>query len=191
MTPVAEVSAITRRKDAIFLDVFNAHPEHNLIGMIGREATVFQRVKASMPAVKAVALPMSGTCRFTAYVSVGPSHPAAGRHAALAALAADPIIKLVVVVDDDIDVYDDAQMLWAMATRVQPDRDVIVIPEAWGNELDPAGHQPLDRTARGGMNAKWIVDATRPIGLPAQPRADVPEEIWRNIRLEDFLPTGA
>ena len=98
MTPVAEVTAITRRHDAIFLDVFNAHPEHNLIGMIGREATVFQRVKASMPAVRAVTLPMSGTCRFTCYVSISPSHPAAGRHAALAALAADPIIKLVVVV---------------------------------------------------------------------------------------------
>jgi 2,5-furandicarboxylate decarboxylase 1 len=191
MTPVAEVAAITRRRDAIFLDVFNAHPEHNLIGMIGREATVFQRVKASMPAVKAVALPMSGTCRFTCYVSIGPSHPAAGRHAALAALAADPIIKLVVVVDDDIDVYDDAQVLWAMATRVQPDRDVIVIPDAWTNELDPAAHQPLDNTRRGGMNGKWIVDATRPVGLPSQPRADVPEEIWRSIRLEDFLPAGS
>jgi len=190
MTPVAEVTAVTRRRDAIFLDVFNAHPEHNLIGMIGREATVFQRVKAAMPAVKAVALPMSGTCRFTCYVSMGPSHPAAGRHAALAALAADPIIKLVVVVDDDIDVYDDAQVLWAMATRVQPDHDVIVIPDAWTNELDPSAHQPLDGTRRGGMNGKWIVDATRPIGLPAQPRADVPEEIWRNIRLEDFLPAG-
>jgi 2,5-furandicarboxylate decarboxylase 1 len=190
MTPVAEVTAITRRRDAIFLDVFNAHPEHNLIGMIGREATVFQRVKASMPALKAVALPMSGTSRFTCYVSVGPAHPAAGRHAALAALAADPIIKLVVVVDDDIDVFDDAQVLWAIATRVQPDRDVLVIPDAWTNELDPAAHQPWDNTRRGGVNGKWIVDATRPVGLPAQPRADVPEAIWRNIRLEDFLPAG-
>ncbi len=188
MTPVAEVSAITRRRDAIFLDVFNAHPEHNLIGMIGREATVFQRVKAAMPAVKAVALPMSGTCRFTCYVSVGPSHPAAGRQAALAALAADPIIKLVVVVDDDIDVYSDSEVLWAMATRVQPDHDIIIIPDAWTNELDPAAHQPLDNTRRGGMNGRWIIDATRPIGLPAQPKADVPEEIWKNIRLEDFLP---
>jgi 2,5-furandicarboxylate decarboxylase 1 len=190
MTPVAEVTAITRRRDAIFLDVFNAHPEHNLIGMIGREATVFQRVKAAMPATKAVALPMSGTCRFTAYVSVGPSHPAAGRQAALAALAADPIIKLVVVVDDDIDVYDDAQVLWAMATRVQPDHDVIVIPDAWVNELDPSAHQPWDNQTRGGMNGKWIIDATRPVGLLTQPKADVPEEIWRNIRLEDFLPAG-
>jgi 2,5-furandicarboxylate decarboxylase 1 len=190
MTPVAEVTAITRRHDAIFLDVFNAHPEHNLIGMIGREATVFQRVRAAMPAVKAVALPMSGTCRFTCYVSMGPSHPAAGRHAALAALAADPIIKLVVVVDDDIDVYDDAQVLWAMATRVQPDRDVVVIPDAWTNELDPSAHQPLDPTKRGGMNGRWIVDATRPLGLPSQPRADVPEEVWRSIRLEEFLPAG-
>jgi 2,5-furandicarboxylate decarboxylase 1 len=189
MNPVAEVTAITMRRDPIYLDVFSAHPEHNLIGVVGRESTVFGRTKAAMPAVRAVTLPMSGTARFTAYVSVGPSHPAAGRQAALATLAADPIIKLVVIVDDDIDVYSDADVLWAVATRVQPDHDVIILPDQWVNELDPSAHHPLDASKRGGMNGRWIIDATRPLGLPVQPRADVPEEVWRGIRLEDYLPT--
>jgi hypothetical protein len=43
-------------------------------------------------------------------------------------------------------------------------------------------------TKRGGMNGRWIIDATRPAGLPAQPKADVPGEISRNIRLEESLP---
>jgi 2,5-furandicarboxylate decarboxylase 1 len=190
MNPVAEVTAVTMRRDPIYLDVFSAHPEHNLIGMVGRESTVFAHVKAAMPAVKEVSLPMSGTARFTAYISMGPSHPAAGRQAALAALAADPIIKLVVIVDDDIDVHSDADVLWAIATRVQPDHDVIVLPDCWVNELDPSAHQPWDRAQRGGMNGRWIIDATRPVGLPVQPRADVPDEVWRNIRLEEYLPAA-
>jgi 2,5-furandicarboxylate decarboxylase 1 len=191
MNPIAEITAITRRRDAIYLDVFNAHQEHNLLGMIGREANLFQRVRASVPAVKAVTLPLSGTCRFTAYVSIGKSHPGAARHAGLAAIAADSFIKQVVVVDEDVDVFDEADVLWAVAARVQADRDILVLPDQWTNELDPSAHEMNDRTKRGGVNAKWIVDATSPFGLPVQPKADVPEEIWRNIQLEDFLPAAS
>jgi 2,5-furandicarboxylate decarboxylase 1 len=191
MNPIAEITAITRRRDAIYLDVFNAHQEHNLLGMIGREANLFQRVRAAVPAVKAVTMPLSGTCRFTAYVSIGRSHPGAARQAGLAALAADSFIKQVVVVDDDIDVFTESDVLWAVATRVQADTDIIILPDQWTNELDPSAHEMNDRTTRGGVNAKWIVDATSPVGLPVQPKADVPEEIWRNIRPEDFLPASS
>ena len=188
MNPVAEITAITRRRDAILLDVFNAHQEHNLLGMIPREALLQQRVRAAVPSLKAVAMPLSGTCRFTAYVSIGPSHPGAARQAAMAAFASDSFLKQVIVVDDDIDVFDEADVMWAVATRVQADRDIIVIPDAWTNELDPSAHQMNDRAKRGGVNAKWIVDATNPADLPVQPKADVPEEIWKAIRLDDFLP---
>ncbi len=191
MNPVAEITAITRRRDAILLDVFNAHTEHNLLGMIPREAMLYQRVRAAVPSLKAVAMPLSGTCRFTAYVSIGPSHPGAARQAAMAAFASDSFLKQVIVVDADIDVFNEADVLWAVATRVQADRDIIVIPDAWTNELDPSAHLMNDRTKRGGVNAKWIVDATNPADLPVQPKADVPEEIWKAIRLEDFLPAAS
>jgi 2,5-furandicarboxylate decarboxylase 1 len=191
MNPVAEITAITRRRDAIYVDVFNAHQEHNLLGMIGREANLFQRVKAAVPSLKAVTLPLSGTCRFTAYVSLGPSHPGAARQAGLAALAADSFIKQVIVVNDDIDVFTEADVLWAVAARVQADRDIVVLRDQWTNELDPSAYDMNDRTKRGGVNAKWIVDATSPVGLPVQPRADVPEAVWRAINPEDFLPPSS
>jgi 3-polyprenyl-4-hydroxybenzoate decarboxylase len=95
------------------------------------------------------------------------------------------------VVNDDIDVFNEADVLWAVAARVQADRDIIVLPDQWTNELDPSAHDMNDRTKRGGVNAKWIVDATNPVGLPVQPRADVPEDVWRAIRPEDFLPASA
>ncbi len=187
MNPVAEITAVTRRRDAIYLDVFSAHAEHNLLGMLPREALLRQRVRAAVPSLKAVSMPLSGTCRFTAYVSIGAAYPGAAKQAAMAAFASDSFLKQVIVVDDDIDVFNEADVMWAVATRVQADRDIIVIPDAWTNELDPSAHQPNDRTRRGGVNAKWIVDATRPADLPVQPRADVPDEVWRAIRPEDFL----
>jgi 2,5-furandicarboxylate decarboxylase 1 len=191
MNPIGEITAITRRRDAIYLDVFSAHAEHNLLGMIPREALLRQRVRAAVPTLREVAMPLSGTCRFTAYVSIGKSHPGAARQAAMAAFATDSFLKQVIVVDDDIDVFNEADVMWAVATRVQADKDIVVIPDAWTNELDPSAHQPNDRTKRGGVNAKWILDATSPVDLPVQPRADVPEEVWKAIRLEDFLPPSA
>jgi hypothetical protein len=57
----------------------------------------------------------------------------------------------------------------------------------WVNELDPSAHAPGNLAMRGGMNGRWMIDATHPVGMPAQPRADVPEELWRSLRPEDFL----
>lgn len=70
MSPVVEVTAVTHRKDAIFHDLFAAHAEHNIAGQLGREAVLFKRVQALVPSVKKVAMPISGLCRFHAYVQI-------------------------------------------------------------------------------------------------------------------------
>ena len=62
--------AITYRKDAIYHHMFAAHPEHNLCAVLGREAKVWKMVKPVVPTLKAVAMPISGLCRFTTYVSI-------------------------------------------------------------------------------------------------------------------------
>lgn len=185
---VVEITAITRRKDAIYQDVFNAHPEHNLIGMVGREAGILSKVRAVVPSVKAVSMPFSAVCRFAAYVSITKEYDGQGRNAALTALGADPFVKLCIVVDDDIDPYDESQVMWAVATRVRADKDVIVIPECYTCELDPTAYSIEDPTKNGALNAKWIIDATKPVGLPFQELADVPADVWKNINLADFFP---
>ena len=78
--------------------------------------------------------------------------------------------------------------MWAVATRVQADKDVIVIPESYTVELDPSAYSIIDRAKRGYLNAKWIIDATKPVGLPFQTLADVPEDVWRNVDLGEFFP---
>jgi UbiD family decarboxylase len=76
----------------------------------------------------------------------------------MAALAAHPSLKRVVVVDDDIDIHDPSDVEWAMATRVQPERDITVISHSRGSTLDPSRDQASETTS------KWIVDATAPAG---------------------------
>jgi 2,5-furandicarboxylate decarboxylase 1 len=75
-------------------------------------------------------------------------------------LGVDHYLKLVVVVDDDIDVFDESDVLWAMATRVQADRDLVVIGGSLGAILDPS-------ESPDGLTAKLGVDATRPFGQPS------------------------
>lgn len=184
---IINIKAITYRDNPIYQDLFSAHPEHNLTGLVGREATVFRKVKAAIPTLKAVTLPFSSCCRHAVYLSIKKEFDGLGKNAGLAALTADPFIKLAIVVDDDIDVYNEAEVMWAVTTRVQPDRDVICIPDMYMMELDPSAHSATGATERGYMNGKWLIDATKPDGLPFQTRADVPANVWKNMNLDDYL----
>jgi 2,5-furandicarboxylate decarboxylase 1 len=186
-SPVMEVTAITHRRDAIFHHLFAAHAEHNLTGRLGREAVLYKRVRAAMPGVTAVHMPMSGICRFHAYVQIKKEYDGAGKIAALAALASDPFVKLAVVVDEDVDINNDAEVLWAIATRTQPDRDTFFVPESATSRLDPASYSIWSRWEKDTMNTKWAIDATMPVEAPFEERADVPREVWADMNLTEYI----
>ena len=128
------------------------------LGLI-REAEILNALARVIPNVKAVHVPLSGTSAFTAYVSIRQSRPGEAKHVIPIALGVDHYVKLVIVVDDDIDVFDESDVLWAVATRMQPDRDLVVISGSLGALLDPSAD---DR----GVTAKLGIDATRPFGEP-------------------------
>lgn len=178
--PVIEVTAITHRRGYIFQDIHAGYTEHKMMGALPREAALLGAVRQTVPTVKAVCMPVSGTCRFHAYISIAKRAPGQAKNAICAAFAADMLLKHVVVVDEDIDVFDEERVLWAVANRFQADRDLVVISNAQGSELDPSA-------GPGGVNAKMGLDATKPLsGFPAELR--VPDEAMKKIRLEDFLP---
>jgi len=178
--PVIEVTAITHRKNYIFQDVHAGYTEHKLMGAVPREAALIKAVRQTVPTVKNVCMPVSGNCRFHAYISIAKRAPGQAKNAICAAFAADMLLKHVVVVDEDIDVFDEEQVLWAVSNRFQADKDLVVIANAQGSELDPSA-------APGGVNAKMGLDATKPLdGFP--PELRVPDEVMKKIRLEDFLP---
>jgi UbiD family decarboxylase len=178
--PVIEVTAITHRHNYIFQDIHAGYTEHKLMGAVPREAALLRAVRQTVPTVIDVCMPVSGTCRFHAYISIAKRAPAQAKNAICAAFAADMLLKHVVIVDDDVDVFDEERVLWAVANRFQADRGLVVIANAQGSELDPSA-------GPGGVNTKMGLDATKPLsGFP--PELRVPDEVMKKIRLEDFLP---
>jgi UbiD family decarboxylase len=149
-----EVTAILHRKDAIYHSIVpGISDEHTLLLGISQEARQLKALRVQYPRVRAVAYPKSGTCLLHCYVSVEDPAPGEPRNIAAAALGDNLSLKLVVVVDDDVNVYDEQEVIWAIATRFQADTDIDVIRNAMGATLDPSNHD--------GTTAKLIIDATR------------------------------
>ena len=175
---VVKVTAITHRRDAIFHDISVAHLDHLLLSTVPMEANLYRAVRAMVPTVRAVRVPGPFTC----YVSLEQRLPGQAKNAIMAVLGADLYMKRVVVVDHDVDVFDDRQVTWALATRCQPDRDLVVVTHARGSDLDPS-------TAQDGQTAKWGIDATAKPSLAGYtPRHRVPPDVWQRLRVEDYLP---
>lgn len=149
------VKAITRRHKPIFLDIIPGYSmEHLLLGRSAKEAHVFHRLKEMVPNLKALNYPKSGT-HFHAYLSLHKTAEGQARHALMLLLGLDPYVKFAVAVDDDVDVFNEDEVLWAIATRFQADTDMFVVPKVFCNRLDPSS---VD-----GMSAKLALDATAPL----------------------------
>ena len=173
---VVKVRAITHRRDAMFQDITVAHLDHMLLSTIPVEANLHRAVRAMVPSVKAVRVPAPFTC----YVSIEQRVPGQAKNAIMAVLGADLYMKRVVVVDHDVDVFDDRQVTWAIATRCQPDRDITIVTNARGSDLDPSARED-------GYTAKWGVDATAKPSLAAYtPRHRVPLAVLNRVNLKDF-----
>jgi 2,5-furandicarboxylate decarboxylase 1 len=174
---IVRYTAITHRRDAMFQDITVAHLDHLLLSTIPMEANLYRAVRAMVPSVTAVRVPSPFTC----YVSIEQRLPGQAKNAIMAVFGADLYMKRVVVVDHDVDVFDDRQVNWALATRCQPDRDIAIVTHARGSDLDPS-------TREDGYTAKWGVDATAKPSLVAYTeRHRVPPDVWQRVRLEDYL----
>lgn len=181
--PLVKPLAITRRRDSFFLSCFLGHAEQGLIGAIPKEAVIFDRVRMAVPGVKAVHLTPAGVSRYICYVSLKQRVAGEAKDAILSAFVSDWHIKFAVAVDEDVDVYSDEEVLWAVATRTQPDRDFFVIPECMGSPLDPTTRIESNRA----VTSRMGIDATKPVGEPFSETCEVPLDLLAKIRLEDYL----
>ncbi len=170
---VFTLRAITRRAAPLFLDVCpGASRDHLLLGRVQKEAEVLRKLREVLPNVTGIYYPTSGT-HFHCYVSMKKQRPGDGRHAAMLVLGLDAYVKLVVVVDDDIDITNEADVMWALATRMQPVEDVDLIKDMTCNVLDPSSHD--------GLSSKLAIDATRPLTWEAQ-RCTTPPDIVARVQ---------
>lgn len=165
--PVIRVSALTHRPEPLFQDLLVGSDEHLLLQGLPQELVVHTALEASFPGLRGVNMTHGGCGKFHATVSVRKQRAGEGKEVVLAALAACRDLKLVVVVDDDVDPFNQREVEWAVATRFQADRDLVVISGACGNPIDPS--------AREGTTAKMGMDATRAgVAAESSPRARIP-----------------
>lgn len=165
MNPVLEIKAITRRQKPLYQNAFVGHADNLLLSGLMRTTFIENTVRIACPTVKAVAIPRAGRFRFFCYIAIKNMIEGEAKQAAMAAFVADPFLKFVVVVDEDVDIASDTDVLHAIATRVRGDRDIFMVPYAKGSPLDPASYDPA-----GGSHlvTKVGIDATRKSNYPAE-----------------------
>ncbi len=157
--PVMKVTAITMRQNPIYQTALTGLPvtENHTLIEYANAAVIYREAKKIIPEVKAVHVTAGGTFRHHVVVSIRKRHEEEARNLILGLLSLGIGLKQVTVVDEDIDIYDPVDVEWALSTRMQPDRDIIIIPRIACSTLDPSCPKP--RTTAG-----WGVDATMPMG---------------------------
>jgi 2,5-furandicarboxylate decarboxylase 1 len=161
--------------------------EHLLLGAIGREATLLAHLQRSFPGVTDVHLSRGGVCRYHLYVKFRKKREGEPKNLIMAAFGAHYDLKQVIVVDDDVDVHSPTEVEWAVATRFQADRDLVVVAGAQGSILDPS----TSLNPGEGISAKMGLDATRPLTYEGHvfTRLRIPGE--ESIRLEEEIDPAA
>lgn len=168
--PVIKVKAVTHRRHPIMQSCIGPSEEHVMLAGLPTEASILRMLEKAMPGkVLNVHAPRCGGGKYVAvlqYRKTEPSDEGRHRQAALTAFAAYPELKTVFLVDEDVDIFDPDEILWAMTTRCQTDVDVIAIPGVRCHPLDPTqrpDYAPSIRTI--GASCKTIIDCTAPFEL--------------------------
>jgi 2,5-furandicarboxylate decarboxylase 1 len=158
---VLEVSAITMRRDALFVDIIPGNSaEHLYLGRVCKEAWLYKRMSEALPFFMDFHYPASGT-HFHCFVRIDKSAEGQAQQAAQLLVGLDHYVKLVIVVDKDIDPSDEDAVMWSLATRMQADRNLNILTHSICNRLDPSSDD--------GLGSKLLIDATRPKGFGAEP----------------------
>ena len=187
---VCDVTTVTRRSDAIWLDIHPTHREHRILAFApAHEARLLQTLRASRVAVRAVHIPTE-SAGLVACISLRKRHDGEPRQVAMTAFGVDSLIKHVVIADDDIDVTDPGEVAWALAVRVQADRDILMIPNAMGIAEDPSSYGYGSRLEPRGLVTKTAIDATMPLEAAIPPRADELPDRYASLDPRDYLSPG-
>jgi len=156
--PVFVVDCITHRKDAMYQALLPGKLEHKILMGMPKEPTIYDEVSKVVDC-KNVLVTTGGGSWLHGIVQIKKKHPDDGKKAIEAAFQGHKSMKHVTIVDDDVDIYDPNAVEWAMATRFQGDKDMIVKSDQPGSSLDPSGkHEPGKKT----LTTKIGFDATMP-----------------------------
>lgn len=180
LAPVCEITAITRRADALYHDYASGLRDMLVPDNMAMEGMLYELIRAAAPSVVNIHVPVSGR-RFHAYIQLDNPAPGEAREAIAAALGYRRT-KAAFAVDSDIDIFSDSEMLWAVATRVQWRRDTLFMDGMPGSTLDPSWPPGADSISKLGIDATMPpVQAGEP-ARPFAPRITVPQAVLENVR---------
>ena len=187
--PVIKVKAVTHRVNPIMQTCIGPSEEHVSMTGIPTEASILDMVERAMPGrVQNVYAHSSGGGKFIAVIQFKktvPSDEGRQRQAALLAFSAFPELKQVILVDEDVDIFDTNDVLWAMTTRMQADVDIVTIPGVRCHPLDPSNDPDCSWSIRDhGIACKTIYDAT----VPFNQKARFQRAKFMEVDVKKFLP---
>jgi 2,5-furandicarboxylate decarboxylase 1 len=166
--PIVRVKAVSMRRDAVYY-ALHMPWENTWLMAPSRYTAIRQALRTAGVVVKDINMTMGGVTFWHAVISIK-KQAGEGKNALLAALSVMDL-KHVVVVDDDIDVFNPVEVEWAIATRVQGDRDIMIVSNVRGKPLDPS----LAPTPHG------IVPTTAKVGIDATISEGIPKERYERI----------
>jgi UbiD family decarboxylase len=152
--PLVRIEKVYHKNDPLMYLLLPGGYEHYLLMGLPREPTILKSVSQVVPRVNGARLTEGGCCWLHGVVSITKQREGDGKNAIMAAFSGHPSMKRVVVVDADIDIYNDEEVEWALATRFQADKDLVVVSGARGSTLDPSSD---------GLTTKIGLDATKPL----------------------------
>ncbi len=132
-----KVKRIHRRQNPIMHTILPGTEVHNSVGLLG-EANVLNLLQLQVPGVKDVFFTHGGCGFYGAVVQMKQVRAGWAKQAIMATFAAFPPLKTVTIVDDDVNIYDPTDVEWAMTTRLDPDRGIMVIRDVFGHGLNPS-----------------------------------------------------
>lgn len=148
------VESVLRRRNWMLVGVVGGKSaEHLNLGRIPRESEMAEKLKERFPSVTAVHYPSSDT-HFHTYVALRQMRAGEARQVMMGLLGWDPYLKTVIAVDSDVDITRDGEVLWAVATHLQPHLDVVIVDGLPGSALDPSA-------SGAGTTSRMGLDATR------------------------------
>ncbi len=174
-SPVFKIKAICYRNNPIWQTLNGGSFEHiNLGNVLPREPLLKKFTTYVSKNVKNVYIPPYGS-GFLAIISLEKKNPGEAKNVAMAAMTSHVNIKNVIIVDPDVDIYNPAEIMWALSTRVDPKKDIFYIPYSQGHELDPASDER-------GVQTKMGIDATL-----WEEKKNLEKVIYKKIDLNNYI----
>ena len=179
--PIFELEKIYLSEDPIYHDILPGYGEHRLLMGLPIESKLFKGVKDVVPSTNAVHLTDGGSNWLVAIIQIRKKLEGEPKNAIVAAFAAHPSLKIAIVVDEDINYTNPVEVEYAISTRCQADKDLLIIPNSKGSSLDPSSDQ------NNLLTTKLGIDATATL-LKSKDRfeiAKIPKQ--EKIKLSDYL----